>query len=126
MLVDLGNKVRLVWRLFSIETKCESSAFGELMIVVGIVDRAAWGFGEIMGEVALVSVADRGFPVRELASIGVESYRTFRVVILETLRFGEPEANLGGRVIRQMFLHFLVTHHRDFTHVINFIKNHDK
>lgn len=83
--MDLRNKVRLVWRLFSIETECESSGFSELVIVVRIVDRAAWGFGEIMGEVALVSVADRGFPVRELTSIGVESYRAFRVVIFETL-----------------------------------------
>jgi hypothetical protein len=61
-----------------------------------------------------------------LAVVGVESYRTFGVIISESFGFGEAETYLGGGLVGRMFLNQLVRHQRDFTHVIKFIMKSDK
>lgn len=99
MFVDLRDKVGLIGRLFSIESESQTLGFSELMIVVGVIEWACWGFGEVSGEVAFVAVADGGLPVGELAAVGVERDGALRVIIFESSGFGESKTNLRGRVI---------------------------
>ena len=107
--------------MFATEAEGESFPFDELVIFVGVVEGAGGGVGEVLCELAASAVTDGVLAVGELTAVGVESDGAFWVIIFESFGFGEAEADLGGGVVGGMFLHLLVRHQRDFTHVIKFI-----
>lgn len=111
VLVNLGDEIRLVRRLFSTKPEGESLGFGKLMVVVGVVERARRSFGEVSGEIAFVSIADGGLALGELTAVGVEGDGALRVIIFESSGFGESEANLGGRIVSEVLLDLLMANH---------------
>lgn len=82
--------------------------------------------GEISCEIIAFAIADRGSSVRKLASVGVEGDGTLGIIIFESFGFGEAEAEFGGRVVGEMFLHVLVGNQGDVAHIVNFIMKVDK
>lgn len=88
--MDLWNEVGLIWRLLTTDREAKSFSLHELVVGIGVVGIACGG-GGLMQEVYLLGGADGGSSAGELAAVVVEGDGTFRVIILESFRFGEAE-----------------------------------
>lgn len=107
VLVDLRDEIGAIWRLLPADGKAQAFMSHMLVVGVGVVDIASGGvdFSEV---VDLLAGADGGLPAGELAGVGVEGDGAFRVIIFESLGFGEAEGDLGGGVVGEVLLDVLV------------------
>ncbi len=98
--MDLRDEVGLVRRNLSAQSKAQALALGKLLIGIWLVKCAGRSMREIESEIATLAVSNTGSSLGELALIGIESYRTLRVIISKSFGFGEAEADLRGGVVR--------------------------